>query len=346
MQSAAAQRMQYDFDIAPAMSSTSCEILDLRHFSSRELAPVLDVENAYWLKHLHWDYRASARLLNQYLDAHSLPGYVAALDGKPAGYSYFVYEESKAVLGNVFARADEMESGAGNEKRGIESRLLSHVFETLFSSPGMERIESQLLVQPSGVHTRQFEEAGFRIYPRLLMVRRLQGPRVVPVVKLPGSLELRGWRDEDLHPAGRLIAEAYHGHLDSVINNQYRTIHGALRFLHNIVRYPGCGVFTPNVSQAIVERTSRELVAMLLCSRISAESGHITQICVHPGYRRQGLAHLLLTAAASGFVLQGATELSLTVTAGNEEAVKLYRSNGYEVMHRFDAAVWEKPRHA
>ncbi len=329
-----------------SISQSTPEILDLRHFSSRELAAVLDVESTYWLKHLHWDYRTSARLLNQYLDSHSLPGYVATQEGKPVGYSYFVYEESKAVLGNVFAKMEEGGDGDGREKRQIESRLLKHVFETLFSSPGMERIEAQMLVQATGAHTRQFEEAGFKIHPRLLMVRSLRGPRVVPVVKLPADLELRGWRDEDLHPAGRLIAEAYNGHLDSVINNQYRTIHGALRFLHNIVRYPGCGVFTPNVSQVIVERTSRELVAMLLCSRISSESGHITQICVHPDYRRRGLAHLLLTSAASGFVLQGATELSLTVTAGNEDAVRLYQGNGYEVMHRFDAAVWEKAHYA
>lgn len=322
------------------------EILDLRHFSSRELAPVLNAESSYWLNHLHWDYHSSTRLLNQYLDARSLPGYVAARDGKPLGYSYFVYEESKAVLGDVFATTQDSENGNEQDSHCIEARLLNHVFETLFASPGMDRIESQLLVHASGVHTHLFEQAGFKIYPRLLMVRSLQGPRLVPVVKLPAGLELRAWRDEDLHPAGRLIAEAYRGHLDSVINNQYRSTHGSLRFLHNIVRYPGCGVFTPNVSQVIVERSSRELVAMLLCSRISAESGHITQICVHPQYRRKGLASLLLSVAASGFVLQGATELSLTVTAGNQEAVQLYRSDGYEVKHQFDAAVWEKNLYA
>jgi ribosomal protein S18 acetylase RimI-like enzyme len=325
------------------------EILDLRHFGSKELSAVLDAESAVWLRDLHWDYRSSARLLTQYLDARTLPGYVAVRNGRALGYGYFVYEESKAVLGDVFATPFGMDLHQELEKpideaREIEAKLLRHQLETLFASPGMERIESQLLVHPAGVHTHLFEANGFQIYPRLLMTRSLHGPRIVPVVRLPGSLELRGWRDEDLHPAGRLIAEAYHGHIDSCINNQYRTIHGSLRFLHNIVRYPGCGVFTPNVSQVIVERHSRELVALLLCSRISAESGHITQICVHPQYRRQGLARLLLTAAASGFVLQGATEISLTVTEGNAEAVQLYKMDGYETLHRFDAAVWEKSR--
>ena len=33
------------------------------------------------------------------------------------------------------------------------------------------------------------------------------------------------------------------GHIDASINDQYRSLHGSLRFLHNIVRFPGCGVF-------------------------------------------------------------------------------------------------------
>ena len=67
-----------------------------------------------------------------------------------------------------------------------------------------------------------------------------------------------------------------------------------MRFLNNIVRYAGCGVFSAQVSHVIVERASRELVALVLGSRVSPQSGHITQLCVHPDYRRRGLARLLL----------------------------------------------------
>jgi GNAT superfamily N-acetyltransferase len=114
-------------------------------------------------------------------------------------------------------------------------------------------------------------------------------------VSLPDGLELRPWREEDLNSAGRLIAAAYHGHPDSVVNDQYRSVHGSMRFLNNIVRFSGCGAFSAQVSHVIMDRASREMVALVLGSRVSPESGHITQICVHPEFRRRGLARMMLT---------------------------------------------------
>ena len=39
----------------------------------------------------------------QYLDSHMLPGYAALEDGQVTGYAFCVYEETKAVIGDVFA---------------------------------------------------------------------------------------------------------------------------------------------------------------------------------------------------------------------------------------------------
>ena len=74
------------------------------------------------------------------------------------------------------------------------------------------------------------------------------------------------------------------------------------------------------------------------------QSGHITQLCVRPQYRRRGLARLLLSIAATCFFRQGVTEISLTVTEANENAIELYRQEGYDCVHTFDAAVWERGR--
>jgi ribosomal protein S18 acetylase RimI-like enzyme len=139
-----------------------------------------------------------------------------------------------------------------------------------------------------------------------------------------------------------LISEAYRNHPDAVINDQYRSTHGSQRFLHNIVRYAGCGAFSPQVSHVVVNRATREMAALVLGSRVSPESGHITQICVHPAYRRQGMARMLLSVAAFHFMRHGATEVSLTVTESNTEAIELYRTEGYAIAHVFDAAVWQR----
>jgi ribosomal protein S18 acetylase RimI-like enzyme len=168
----------------------------------------------------------------------------------------------------------------------------------------------------------------------------LVGRLVEASLSLPPELELRPWQDQDLNMAGRLITEAYRDHPDSVINDQYRTLQGSQRFLQNIVRFPGCGVFTPQASHVIMDRVKREPVALLLGSRVSGQCGHITQICVHPQYRHMGLARLLLRVAAVQFQRLGMTDLTLTVTEANTRAVGLYRSEGYDLAHSFNAAVW------
>jgi ribosomal protein S18 acetylase RimI-like enzyme len=314
--------------------STSSEILDLRHFSAAMLRSVLDAEGHIWKERLGWDYRASARLLMQYLDNHMLPGYAAVVADQVVGYVFCVYEETKAVIGDVFAHGDHAHQ--------LEETLLKHLLELLINSPQIERIESQLLLHPTGSHSGIFHEAGFEVYRRLFMVQHLAGLWSAPQPNLPSELELRSWRDEDLAPAARLICDAYRNHPDSLINDQYRSVHGSLRFLNNIVRYAGCGTFSAPASQVIVHRATREFVALVLGSRVSQESGHITQLCVHPAYRRQGFARMLLGVAGFHFMRQGATQISLTVTEANQQAIDLYYLEGYNCTHKFDAAVWER----
>ena len=345
-------------------SGVSIEILDLRHFAAPLLRPVLEAEGELWRQRLHWDYRVPAKLLVQYLDSHVLPGYAALDAGEITGYVFCVYEESKAVIGDVFAlpcartgvgavgrfpaREEPAQALQSHEisAHEIEQTLLRHLLELLVNSPQIDRVESQLLLHPSGSHAQVFRDAGFQIYRRFFMVRPLAGFWGAPRVNLPAGLELRPWRDEDITATGSLVAEAYRDHPDSVINAQYRSLHGSLRFLHNIVHHSGCGVFSVQISHVVVERSSRRLVALLLGSRVSPESGHITQLCVHPSWRRRGLARMLLTLAASCFLRQGVSEISLTVTEANAEAVELYRSEGYDCVHSFDAAVWRRGSHA
>jgi ribosomal protein S18 acetylase RimI-like enzyme len=331
-------------------SSLSLEILDLRHFAAPTLRPVLEAESAIWRERLNWDYLASAKLLLQYLDARSLPGYVALDAGRVTGYVFCVYEDSKAVIGDVFALPEGLpregsglmmaEHGAGRE---VEESLLQRLLELLLHSPGVDRIESQLLLHRDGEHSEIFLRAGFEVYRRLYLRRSLMGALDEARFDMAAELELRPWHDQDLNMAGKLIADAYRDHPDSLINDQYRTVHGSQRFLQNIVRFPGCGVFSPQASHVIVDRKSRELVALLLGSRVSAQCGHITQVCVHPEYRRLGLARMLLRVAALQFQRLGMTELTLTVTETNARAVELYRSERYEVAHSFNAAVWVRP---
>ena len=335
-------------------SGVSLEILDLRHFNGSLLRPLLEAEGEVWRRRLNWEYGASTRLLMQYLDGHMLPGYAALENGRVTGYAFCVYEESKAVIGDVYAAAGtRLHSRAGvipaddePAAQELEDRLLGHMFETLQNSPQVDRVESQLLLHPSGEHEAVFRDAGFTLYRRMFMVQKLDAQREIAPHSMPRDLELRPWRDDDLTVAGRLISEAYADHPDSLINDQYRSPQGSMRFLHNIVRYSGCGSFAPQVSFVVCDRATRAMVGLVLGSRVSAESGHITQLCVRPQYRRRGLARTLLNLASAGFWRQGMSMVSLTVTEANLRAIELYRSEGFECRHMFDAAVWKRQRMA
>ena len=51
---------------------------------------------------------------------------------------------------------------------------------------------------------------------------------------------------------------------------------------------------------------------------------------------------MLLSVAAFSFMRQGVSEISLTVTEANSQAIELYQAEGYICEHSFDAAVWER----
>src|SRR5450755_4374400 len=113
------------------------EILDLRHFTSADLRPLLEDEIAMWGRLLSWDYTTSAEMILRYMDAKILPGYAAIERGSIFGYSFFVYEQSKGVIGDLFVRDSDRDGARGPDRHEVEERLLTHVIETLQQSPGI-----------------------------------------------------------------------------------------------------------------------------------------------------------------------------------------------------------------
>jgi ribosomal protein S18 acetylase RimI-like enzyme len=320
-------------------SSSQLEVLDLRHFSAAQLQPLLMEEADRWQRRLFWDYSGSTSVLLKYLDSRVLPGFVALRRGKVAGYAFAVFEAAKAVLGDVYAFGE----GEGPSNPVCET-LLVHLLEMLQSAPGVDRIESQLLMFPTGALGGPFVARGFLPHPRLFMVADLASPGLAPGLanSLPTGVALEPWQHALYEPAAELIHLAYVGHVDSGINDQYRSVHGAQRFLHNIVRFPGCGIFDPESSWVLRSTRSRELLAMVLCSRVRQDSAHVTQLCVSPALRGLGLGPTLLNHCILGLEATGVKSLSLTVTESNDGARRLYERHGFTVAHRFDAMVWDQ----
>ncbi len=324
--------------------ATQLEILDLRHFSGRQLRALLETEARLWEQRLRWNYKSSTELLLQYLDSRILPGFVALDRGRVCGFTFCVYEGQKAVIGDAFAVANDR-----SQALQTAQTLLHHLIQLLTHSPGIHRIESQLLLYDAGSIDEVFLNSGFTMYPRLFMESDLAvhsftgtSKKNDPKEERAGQVDLLRWSTDHYQAAAELIHAAYLGHIDARINDQYCSLHGSLRFLHNIVRFPGCGVFDANASWIVQDKRTGALAGMVLCSRVAPDVAHITQLCVAPTYRGQGLGRMLLEHCIRHLSQTGFSAITLTVTEANHQAVRLYNEFGFSTRHRFDAMVMDK----
>ena len=221
--------------------------------------------------------------------------------------------------------------------------MVEHVIETLQQSPGIHRVEAQLLTHPTGHLASAFTSSGFQRYRRLFLSLRLRGADApqMPPVRLPQEIQIRHWMEQDYQTAAGVITAAYRAHIDSEINDQYRTNAGSIRFLNNIVRFPGCGVFDVESSFVAIHRPTNALVGLILCSRVKDDVGHVTQVCLVPEYRRLVSAKTLSPAPITRCAARNFNLLSLTVTEMNQRAVDLYKRLGFVELSVFDAFVWE-----
>lgn len=308
-------------------------LLDLRQVSSRQLELLFAEEQEHWLEGLHWDYRPSIQLISRFIDSKSLAGCVAFEDSRAVGYGFYVMEETKALIGGLFVGPKFAASDAA-------ARLLGQLLQGLRQAPGVERVEAQLM--PFGAPLDGvFAAAGFSLHQRNFMLLPLAQSHLEPE-PIGAGLRLEPWDDHWFEPCATLIQRAYEGHIDAQINDQYRTHAGAMRFLKNIVILPGCGQFQPQASFVVRPAAdASELVGVVLTSCVSHGVGHTTQICVLPERRKEALGRRLMAASIQALRSARYHALSLTVTAKNERAVRLYEQIGFHTVKTFSAAVWQ-----
>jgi ribosomal protein S18 acetylase RimI-like enzyme len=306
------------------------QTVDLRSIDADRLAPVLVEQIESWKNELDWDFTASASLVRRFVQNHALSG-SALVSGKHViGYSYFVCEDGKGLIGDLYVLRQHRSAGR-------EYALFQSSLDAMWQTPGVHRVESQLLMLMDTGHREVPHKNWFHAFPRFF----LEAPLSVrlPPRKLPSPIALAPWTEAWQEATGRLIAGAYQNHIDSQINDQYRSPMGARRFLTNIVQYPGCGSFFAPASFAAT--SAGALCGASLASLVAADVGHITQVCVAPSHQGTGLGYELMRRSMESLAGHGCRSVSLTVTGANESALRLYRNMGFIERRAFSAYVWE-----
>ena len=125
--------------MAEPAAANILELAPLSRLGSAALDPLLDEEVHLWRRQLRWDYRPSADLVRHYVGVQSLSGFALMTGGEAVGYSYFVVDDNKGLIGDLYVR-DRWRTAEN------EHRLLAEVVGALVCRPSIRRIESQLML--------------------------------------------------------------------------------------------------------------------------------------------------------------------------------------------------------
>jgi ribosomal protein S18 acetylase RimI-like enzyme len=323
------------------------EVLDIRDVPAAEFMPLLEAESRAWLQDLHWDFSASARVIFNLLGEKRLSGFALRREGLITGYCFLFFDGAKALIGDLFV-------SSGNHGAGDAMVLLDRAVGVMMNAPGIRRIEAQL---PHFRHRRLstwFRPRFFDGYVRQFMAKGLddstpwlrapspQGAAGAPAA-LAQEFRLDAWERKYDRQAARLLSRTYSRHIDAVINDQYGSLEGASRLIENIVHLRGCGEFLEPASLVLIHRPTGEVTGLLGMTAVRAGTAHIAQVAVAAEFQKAGLGRMLLETAMRRVFEQGFPEVSLTVTALNSGAVRLYERLGFQILRDFGAFVWQRP---
>ncbi len=308
------------------------ELVPLSRFKSQVLQSLFQEEKEEWTKNLRWDYSEPLQIICNLVDAMSLSGFVALKHGMPAGYVFYLEEDGNGLIGDCYVSSSS--SGLG-----VEEALMNVAVEALKTNQRIDRIESQFVSFRSWPSESFFNRHGFNCYERYFMIRDCGKPLGSAT---SGDVELRSWDASNLETAAQLTAQAYNEIVDREISFHYQSLQGCRNFLGGIIEKPGCGRFMKEASFCAWHRPTGDLAGFILTSWVSLLNGHIPQVLVSQRFQGRGIGSRLLNQAIAVLQSKRYRSVSLSVTAENKAAYRLYHKFQFDILIRFQTSVWKR----
>ena len=298
---------------------------------------IFQEEIDYWRDQLMWDYQSAVLLIKKYIALGGLSGWALCDDsGDYIGYAYYVINQPVAYIGNIFVRSDK----ASEE---TYRKLAGEILDCLGGNQQVRRVESQIFTFNYDLASF-FGQRGFSILRRHFLTLPTGAPQgKTPTLKRAGSFRLQRWEKKYFSQAAAIIHDGYLGSPDYELCHDYQSPEGCHRLLQNLVENPGCGVFSPQTSSVVVDRTGHAC-AVMITSRISPTTGMIPQISVKREFQGRGMGSLLLKTYFDRARRAGLQNVVLSVSEANHSACRLYSRLGFQKTRGFYAFIIDSQR--
>ena len=320
------------------LTPTDVRVILLANADLDALELLFDEQCQDWQELLGWDYSGPSRLIREVVRERDLSGFVALSGNTTIGFAFYVIESNRCSIGDIYV--SKYWRGIGVDKQLAEALL-----EKIDSLPRLKRVENQSVSIGTHEAYASFESYGFKRFDRnYLMIEgsALQNEFRRPPTNPSPNISLRPWDDEDFAQAAKVIHSSYVGKLDSLINSQYCTEEGCADLLAILTEHLWCGNFLPHVSRLAIDQTTGKIVGVLIASRISPGIGHMSQISVKPSHQGQGIGRRMIHSSLDEFFSLDFKKVSLAVTLANTNALHLYESCGFRIVHSFPVFHLEK----
>ncbi len=278
-----------------------------------------------WREKLDWDVGGAIAALERAVDRGGLSGKAVRYGGAIVAYAYYVVEGDRGVISGFVVSPSFRDPQLG-------ITMLRAMLDDL-DRRHVRRIETQFICFDAPWLAACFEEYGFRTHWRDSLRASLSRPR--PERSASNQVVLLPWTAWNLSEMAALMQDAHRDGADAVMNELYRTSAGCRALLNNIVRQSGCGRSLTEASSVARESASDLPAGFAIVTEIGRRHGHLAQLAVAPMFQGQGVGHRLLAHTFSRLADLGLDTLSLMVSHGNERAMALYRSMGFEPTYRF-----------
>lgn len=305
-------------------------VVDLCTVESVELVTLWEREIRQWRERLLWDVSGAFAAFRRSVERGGLSGKVVRVDGRAAGYAYYVIAGRLGVLSSPVMSP---ESGSP----GVAERLLQETIGEI-RAKGVQRIESPFVSIDCPWLAPTFEGLGFRTHWREFLRINLDRSRAVGPP--PAMVQLEPWWGLQLDEAAGVMQAAYDGGVDAEIYLHYRTAPGCRVVLDNLLNQGTCGSLVAEATMTARQRG--RAVGFVVVTEIAPYQAHLPQIVVVPDSQGRGIGRALLDYSVARLTERHFETLSLIVSRANMSALRLYQTMGFQSVLAFPVFTWER----